>query len=159
MDTRNGITRVWLSEPSEQAANRKPQTGGIPQEANALGNARDTLTWGRSVGGSACTWSRSLVTDACGRTEDRRDFSLQLHSRIDQAATMVRYSCCGADTALARSASVTTAHRLRSRVRRKSHARFCTGGGAGDCSADRNLGRNLCTRCVAHSIHGHFNCG
>jgi hypothetical protein len=44
MDTRNGITYLWLSGSLEQVTNRKPQVGGMAQEAKALGNARDTLT-------------------------------------------------------------------------------------------------------------------
>ncbi len=34
----------------EQAAGRKSSLGGMPQEAKALSNARDKLTWGRYEG-------------------------------------------------------------------------------------------------------------
>lgn len=34
----------------EQATNRKPQGGGMPQEAKVLGNARNMLTWGGYTG-------------------------------------------------------------------------------------------------------------
>ena len=55
MDTRNGVTRQRLSETalpsSEQAARPDALTGGMPQEANAQGNAWDRLTWGRHTRG------------------------------------------------------------------------------------------------------------
>ena len=48
MDARNGVTRQRLSETallsSEQAARPEAVTGGMAQEANAQGNAWDTLT-------------------------------------------------------------------------------------------------------------------
>jgi hypothetical protein len=71
MDTRNGLTHLRLSRQLEQAANRKPQVGGIPQEANALGNARDTLTLrlrsGQAVG-SVCGMVRVLTeSESYGR--------------------------------------------------------------------------------------------
>jgi uncharacterized membrane protein YccC len=47
MDTRNGVTRQRLSQRWEQAARPYALTGGMPQEAKALGNARDMLTWGQ----------------------------------------------------------------------------------------------------------------
>jgi hypothetical protein len=52
MDTRNGVTSCGSSPAllAEQATNRKPQVGGMPQEAKALGNARDRLTWGGYTG-------------------------------------------------------------------------------------------------------------
>jgi len=52
MDTRNGVTSCGSSPVllAEQATNRKTQVGGIPQEANALGKARDMLTWGGYTG-------------------------------------------------------------------------------------------------------------
>ena len=47
MDTRNGVTRQWLSQRWEQAARPDALTGGMSQEANAPGNAGDMLTWDR----------------------------------------------------------------------------------------------------------------
>ena len=51
MDTWNGVTRQWLSQRWEQAARPDALTGGMPQEANAQGNAWDRLTWGRHTRG------------------------------------------------------------------------------------------------------------
>jgi hypothetical protein len=42
---RNGVTPSRLS--NEQVTSHMPAGGGIAQEAKALGNARDTLTWAR----------------------------------------------------------------------------------------------------------------
>jgi hypothetical protein len=58
MSTRNEVTHLGLSELAlslskgqfEQATNRKPQVGGMTQEAKALSNVRDTLTWVRQMG-------------------------------------------------------------------------------------------------------------
>jgi hypothetical protein len=47
MDTRNGVTLLRLSI-DEWAAGYKPQQDRMTQEAKALGNARDKLTWVRS---------------------------------------------------------------------------------------------------------------
>jgi len=44
MDTRDGVTRQRLSQRWEQAARPYALTGGMAQEANAQGNAWDTLT-------------------------------------------------------------------------------------------------------------------
>ena len=66
MDTRNGVTSCGSSpvSPSEQATNRKPQAGGMPQEAKALGNARDRLTWGCYTRGRRSKRSPSFMANA-----------------------------------------------------------------------------------------------
>lgn len=45
MDTRNGVTYRWLSRNREKATKPDAPMGGMAQEANALGNAKDMLTW------------------------------------------------------------------------------------------------------------------
>jgi len=79
MDTRNRVTRQWLSQQWEQAARRLvlwglttgpyALTGGMPQEAKALGNARDMQTWGRHARWHGCRKSlglrRALMDTGC----------------------------------------------------------------------------------------------
>ncbi len=84
MDTRNGVTRCGSPASPEQVANRKPPLGGIPQEANALGNAGDRLTWGRYARRHGDRMGSSLMADATDegppRTEDRTQvYILKVH--------------------------------------------------------------------------------
>jgi len=45
MDTRNGVTRQWLSDFVGAGNHPQALSGGMAQEANAQGNAWDMLTW------------------------------------------------------------------------------------------------------------------
>ncbi len=45
MDTRNGVTRQWLSDFVGAGNHPQALSGRMAQEANAQGNAWDTLTW------------------------------------------------------------------------------------------------------------------
>jgi hypothetical protein len=45
MDTRNGVTRQQLSGVAGAGNHPQALSGGMAQEANAQGNAWDTLTW------------------------------------------------------------------------------------------------------------------
>jgi hypothetical protein len=77
MDARNGVTHQRLSQRWEQAVRPHALVGGMPQEANALGNARDMLTWGRHTRGHGCRKSlglRQALKDL--RTEDRTKVQL-----------------------------------------------------------------------------------
>ncbi len=100
MDIRNGVTLCGSSPAplAEQATNRKPQTGGMPQEANALGNARDMLTWGGYTGRHRRRKVKGLMTgvsDVLKTAEYNQSSAIQPVRR--QATTMVRFSRCGAD--------------------------------------------------------------
>jgi hypothetical protein len=64
MDVWNGVTRQRLSQQWEQAARPDALAGGIPQEAKALGNTRDRLTWGRCTRGHGYRRSLSLMAGA-----------------------------------------------------------------------------------------------
>jgi hypothetical protein len=111
MDTRNGVTSCGSSPAllAEQATNRKPQAGGMPQEAKALGNARDRLTWGGYTGRHRHRKVKGLmagVFDALKTAE----YTLPSNRFRCQATTMVRFVV---------RVPMTTARMLRSRVRSK----------------------------------------
>src|SRR3972149_4887436 len=74
MDTRNGVTSCGSSPVStaEQATNPMPQTGRMPQEAKALGNTRDTLTWGGDTGTLRQRMDDGFYDRRLWRTENRR---------------------------------------------------------------------------------------
>ncbi len=69
MGTRNGVTHQRLSQQWEQAARPYAMTGGMPQEANALGNAKDMQTWGRHArrhgGRKSLGLRRALMDTGC----------------------------------------------------------------------------------------------
>ena len=130
MDTWNGVTFCGSPPVStaEQATNPMPQIGRMPQEAKALGNVRDTLTWGGYMG-SLRQWKdegfMTGVFDALKTAEYNQSSAVQPEQETSRDSLFVVVL-------------MTTAHMLRSRMRRKFHVRFCTGGGVGNHPADRN---------------------
>ncbi len=105
----------------------------MAQEANALGNARDRLTWAGYTGRHRRRKVKGLMTGV---------FDVLKTAEYNQSSAIQPVQVSSHDDGKVQGSVVvvpmTTARMLKSRMRRKPHVRFGNGGGAGDRPADRS---------------------